>query len=423
MTFYCAKQSQAYIFTINSIRCIKRLRGSHDRFLLLTTRNEHEPEQYILLKRHEKIKPKITYDFYYRYFTQNFNLSFGYPRTDTCGTCDVLHIQIEAASTEEEKRRLTLQKELHLRKAQIFYDDLTEKSELAKIDPSVETICFDYQQNLPVPVLTTGDIFYARQIWVFNQLFHSCSNNKSVNYMFDETVGKKGCIETVSFLWHFINKYISETVTTLHIFTDNCGGQNKNAVMVHFLSVLVKNSRFLKIIHHFPEPGHSFLPCDRDFGLIEKKKRKKEILYLPEEWYSLVEGCGSKFIVERVSQEIIFDFKSHLDSYFKKSAVVKKQPFTISKYRIFVYDSAMPQNVFVTESHNPNTTVGYPLLKNASVVIDLNKAPLAYKEQLSLKSQKYDSIMPLVKKYVPPVYLPFFDNLKRAEIDQDGDSE
>ena len=53
-----------------------------------------------------------------------------------------------------------------------------EKKEMAQVDETVETICFDYQQNLPVPVLTTGEIYYARQIWVFNQLFYSSSKNR-----------------------------------------------------------------------------------------------------------------------------------------------------------------------------------------------------------------------------------------------------
>lgn len=26
------------------------------------------------------------------------------------------------------------------------------------------------------------------------------------------------------------------------------------------------------IIHRYPEPGHSFLPCDLAFGIIEKKE-------------------------------------------------------------------------------------------------------------------------------------------------------
>jgi len=54
-------------------------------------------------------------------------------------------------------------------------------------------------------------------------------------------------------------------VEIVFIFTDNCSAQNKN-------HALVNNA----IVHRYPEPGHSFLPRDRAFGLIEKKRRKLE---------------------------------------------------------------------------------------------------------------------------------------------------
>lgn len=105
----------------------------------------YEPEQYNLLKNKEKIKRRIKYYFYYRYFVEHFNLSFGFPQTDTSSTCDMINVQIKAASSDEEKRLIQQRKELHLRKAQAFYDDLREKTKLAKTDPKVETLCFDYQ--------------------------------------------------------------------------------------------------------------------------------------------------------------------------------------------------------------------------------------------------------------------------------------
>ena len=42
--------------------------------------------------------------------------------------------------------------------------------------------------------------------------------------------------------------------------------------------------------HKFVATGHSFLQCDRDFGLIEKKKKKK-ILYGGADLKSLIRGA------------------------------------------------------------------------------------------------------------------------------------
>ena len=32
--------------------------------------------------------PKVSYEYYRAIFTDNFNIGFGYPRSDTCSTCD-----------------------------------------------------------------------------------------------------------------------------------------------------------------------------------------------------------------------------------------------------------------------------------------------------------------------------------------------
>jgi hypothetical protein len=43
------------------------------------------------------------------------------------------------------------------------------------------------------------------------------------------------------------------------------------------------------IDHKFLISGHSFLPNDRDFGLIEMKIRKTNNLYFPEHYYELMQ--------------------------------------------------------------------------------------------------------------------------------------
>ena len=63
------------------------------------------------------------------------------------------------------------------------------------------------------------------------------------------------------------------------------GSQNKNKyVVMMYLYFLVKLGRFKKIRRIFPIRGHSFLPCDQDFGInITEKKEKKEQIYIPDE--------------------------------------------------------------------------------------------------------------------------------------------
>lgn len=88
--------------------------------------------------------------------------------------------------------------------------------------------------------------------------------------MYDETIGKKTPNESVSFLYHYIEQKLEKNMKTLYIFSDNCEVQNKSFTMASFLYALLQNGRLKNIVHRLPEPRHSFLPCDRCFGVVEK---------------------------------------------------------------------------------------------------------------------------------------------------------
>ena len=79
----------------------------------------------------------LIYDSYRDIFNRKFNISFEYPRKDTCSTCDSLKCQIEdinanlnEAPTDSEKAALLLRKkdglksnfELRQRKGEVFHD-------------------------------------------------------------------------------------------------------------------------------------------------------------------------------------------------------------------------------------------------------------------------------------------------------------
>ncbi len=318
-----------------------------------------------------------------------------------------------------------MKKKVHLSKAKAFYDDLKVRTEQCKHDPSIEVLSIDHQQNLPVPLLTTGEIFYARQVWVFNQCFHSGRTGESVMYMYDETTGRKGANETVSFLKHYIETKLPGDVKTLFIYSDNSSGQNKNHCMVRFPNALVQCGQLENIVHHFPERGHSFLPCDRSFGNIEKLKRKKEILYLPHEWYNLVSSCSKKFTVVRVSRDMILDLNAHLMPHYKKTIKTNGVPFRISKYKVFKYTRDCKMEVLASVDHTAVLPQRFVIQKGtASASIDLS-APVLYGGPFAINKLKHRDVMKLAKKYVPPIHMPWYDSLRPddAEVLSDGDDD
>ena len=268
----------------------------------------------------------VSYDYYLTYFNQNFNFSFGYPKSDTCSTCDQLEVQLNASSDSAVQSSIRLQKEDHLRKAENFYSSLRTDTILAKQNSHIATLTFDFQQNLPLPNIPVGEVFYMHQLWLYVFGVHNCGNNNVCMYCWPETVAGRGSDEVISCLHHYINTLPSE-VTTLYLYSDGCGGQNKNSNVMDFLFTLVRIGKPQHIRHYFPVRGHSFLPNDRDFGCTEMKKRKAERVYIPEQWHELIESARriNTFAVTSVTQDVILNFSTYFVKYFKKSVKANKK--------------------------------------------------------------------------------------------------
>lgn len=217
---------------------------------------------------------------------------------------------------------------------------MKEKTQLAKTDETVDVLCFDYQQNLPLPHIPAGDVFYKRQLWQYNFCVYSGKTGLSTFYMYDEATSKKGSNEVISFIHHYISTFLPDSVTTLYLFSDNSFAQNKNHTICKYLFTMVNQTtkNITRVIHQYPEPGHNFFPCDRSFGLIEKEKRKRERVYVPEEWKQIVKTTSKKFRVIDVTQDIVMDFTEHFKPILKTFTAKNKSKFSISTFRLFQYE-------------------------------------------------------------------------------------
>ena len=62
-----------------------------------------------------------------------------------------------------------------------------------------------------------------------------------------------------------------------NIVMDNCGGQNKNRMVVRFLMMLTEIGFFKTCRMVFLVRGHTKNPCDRTFALLKKNFHYKNI--------------------------------------------------------------------------------------------------------------------------------------------------
>ena len=75
--------------------------------------------------------------------------------------CDSkLEVTPNDADTLKEKTTLQTEKELHQRKANIFYARKRTAREKLKADKSTVAVAFDFQQELHVPNITTNDVVF-----------------------------------------------------------------------------------------------------------------------------------------------------------------------------------------------------------------------------------------------------------------------
>ncbi|CAG5029919.1 unnamed protein product [Parnassius apollo] len=165
----------------------------------------------------------ITYETFREEFNTDYCDSFRQPRKDICHTCEKLKVNIDAAeanNNEEEKTRLQKEKELHLRKAEVFLERLTNAEK--EKDAMKLALCIDFQKTLPLPVTNVGDEYYLRQLWMHNFGIHNLTDNTPTMYLYTENYALKGPNKVISALSDFIATNKKPPQTKLEIYSDNC---------------------------------------------------------------------------------------------------------------------------------------------------------------------------------------------------------
>lgn len=331
---------------------------------------------------------KIKYEYYNKIFRENFNLSFGRPQVDVCNECETISLKLKNKSLNETSKRVAeAELMVHKRRAKKFYNSLKASKEACRNQDNVLAISFDYMQNLQLPRCPAQDLFYLSQLTVSVFGVHNMKTDDAVFFLYHEGQARKSPNEVCSFLLKYINSYVGEHITELHLFCDNCPGQNKNHAFLRFCSALVSSGRFAKVEIFFPIRGHSFLPCDRDFGVIKRKLRKIDRVYTPMDYVEMIVTSSAKhrFTVHLVDSSQIKDFRNWWVKYFKKDVISvetsarsvprnAKERFNISKFHYFLFKQENGKGVIVARNYIGGLTEHtFPLLLPGLVTIDFPK--------------------------------------------------
>ncbi|XP_041971453.1 uncharacterized protein LOC121738382 isoform X2 [Aricia agestis] len=233
---------------------------------------------------------------YRKIFNTKFNLSFRQPRTDVCCKCD--------SNTQTEEHIENYKRAFELQKLE---------REMAVSGQNMTYISFDMQQTQPLPKIPVSKAFYLRQIWFYNEGIHIVDKNGHRSYFctWTEDCGGKGSVEVLSSLFYCLSKLANvDSSQNLLLWSDSASGQNKNQYLIVLYQYMIAQKLFVSIEHKFPEVGHTFLDCDRDFGRIEKLLRKHEKIFTPNQYRNIIKRASK-------NNSIIEDMNHHFYDFTK----------------------------------------------------------------------------------------------------------
>lgn len=359
-----------------------------------------------------KIEDPVSQDAYRRIFCRDFNIGFVLPKSDTCKTCDESRVKIEALhldGKEDEAKTIENNLRIHQIRAKAMQNLLKSKSE--EIQPGTLVITFDLQQALPIPKLTTGPAFYCRKLWLYNFGVHDCTNNQGYMFVWGEETGKRGSDEMCSALVKFLS--LKPDIENLIVFTDNCPGQNKNWAMMALWLQLIKEKRLKEVTHYFLISGHTHLPSDRDFALIEKRQKKVQQIYDPGMWLDIIQKANKKnpFQVTLMTQNDILNISSLLQNVTKAKKSTSGAPVDFASAIAFKFNSENSSSFFIKHAVNEDFSkevrfnrVGRP------AGITLDKLTRKYLSPLKINRKKLEDVNTLLP-YIPPIYHHYYNRL------------
>lgn len=356
-------------------------------------------------------------EYFYRHiFNTKFNLHFHVPRQDTCKSCDQYKQKIDVEDNERRTNELKIQHNLHLRKAEKARQSLRKDGEDAKENPEIYTITIDLQKALPFPKLSVSEAYYTRNMYCYNLGVHDVANNTGYMYVWDETMASRGSQEVAA----CIKKHLS-TSNKKHviIYSDSCTGQNRNIKLALTLMKITQESPSIdRIDHKFMVSGHSYLPNDSDFGLVEKEIRGKTI-FVADDWYSIIKTArrSKKFMLVQMQQEDFLNTDSLHNAITKRKKNASGAAVNWLSIQWLMYKKEKPFTIFYKETLNEDipfeeidirpTKEGRPrLLKN------IEQAPMYSGPRIMNHLKKRDMLSLL--KYIPPIHHTFFENIRTS---------
>lgn len=345
-------------------------------------------------------------------------------KTDTCKNCDKFAHQIAVAKDTAE---LEIAKKKHWDQAASLKEQMNHDFKTGKNDIRVQGICYDLQKVFGLPKASSNVFYYTRNLSVYNLGIHDARTNKGYFHVWVENEAGRGAQEIASCLIKYLESHLQEEAEEIIMWSDSCGGQNRNYIitlMLHHFLGRQKNLR--RICLRFLESGHSFNICDSDFANVETAVRCMQSLFTPLDIIKIMKNCrvNNPFDVTKMS---VNDF---LSCETLKKNITKRDKDGENKEKVSWLKT---HEILLSKNHPFKLFMNYDVSKDEYYTLDYSKKSsvswesleyrLAYPQGRPLSKEKLQDFRKNYELF-PPYAREYFDLLldgRSEDINEDVD--
>jgi len=222
----------------------------------------------------------------------------------------------EKAGSLNEQDRINQTKHLE-RKVQARISKETDKA-----TEGLVVAAFDLQQVLTCPKLRVGSAYYLRKMNVYNLTVLELQTMSGFCYTWNETVGKRGTNEIATVLLTWMGPVDDSKAKHVVLYSDTCGGQNRNKIMCTALILFLATAKHINIIEQkFFESGHSQCECDSMHSCIQGEINRRDI-HIPSEYLQCMKAACKKkpYTVKELKLQDFADFEKINRNEMKQTA-------------------------------------------------------------------------------------------------------
>ena len=355
--------------------------------------------------------PSINYALFCRIFNFEYNIAFGFPRSDLCNRCELFEVRRKTAEREqsvEQLEEIRTQSEQHWAEAEIFYEQIRQST---NANENIFSICADFQKNFTFPITGVNKEYFLSNLNFYNFGIQNLQTNEASMIMYAQHFAKKGANETATFLQYYLTENVPPNCNHVRIFMDNSVGTNKNRFVLAMLQRLVL-TQFTSVELIFPIVGHSYMPIDRSFAIIEKKKKKQDRIVCPEDWTQIMKTArpSQPFQVVHVEHPLTNDLQQDQNCPILRVIDFKRVLAPLLNNRLFLQQARkirLERNLIPMMSSTLNGECNEPInlfrnmVTEEALINALVDPPLAYEDILFLPlPQAVESSVGQILQYI-----------------------